>query len=411
MAHLRFPRHSGVLLIGVLIGFCFPREHIAIADLPATSQPGEVLPPDDAARYAALQAAPLHGLKNVDLADFMRLRKLALGGQLPEPAPDIGFWALKGIGQPFRLSARSHDLSESDCVTFSEWCIALGCTDDWRAAYRLQNRLRCLRGWGSVPCLHRDAVAEWIPSNSWLFDDITQALGAVTATFDVELKPEKVAECLAEQDLQPASSDRLTVSHYLPKEALLGNVADRLQTGDIIFVISRFIKSGVWRARCIHQAIVYRDGPALAVIHSTPPAVAQWPLDRLFAASSVLGCKVLRLKPNARQLVLDDFAHLEIDLNVSPQVVDSSIAAGKGDFAFMTATRDHDGTLVRDDIVYGFVDIRQGETLWSLFGPKWKSLSNLAINHDFMTRYPDLRAESYAGARIYYPLRPASVSK
>lgn len=411
MAHLRFPQYYSKLVIGVVVGLCCPHGQITRADFPATSQPGEVLPPDDATRYAALQAAPLHQLKNIDVADLMRLRKQALGGQLPDPATDIGLWALKGIGQPFRLSARSYDLSESDCVTFFEWCIALGCTDDWRAAIRLQGRLRFLVGWGSAPCLHRDAVAEWIPANAWLFDNITRGLGAPTVAFDVELKPEKVAACLAEQNLQAKSSDRMTVSHYLPKEALREGVADRLQTGDIIFVISRFMKDGVQRPHCIHQAVVYRDGSTVTVIHSSPPAVAQWPINRLFATSSILGCEVLRLKPNARQLVLDEFARLEIDLNVSPQVVDASIAAGKGDFAFMTASRDPDGTLVKDDVVYGFVDIRSGETLWKLFGPKWKSLANLAINHDFMTRYPDLNAASYVGARLYYPLRPVPVSE
>jgi len=190
-------------------------------------------------------------------------------------------------------------------------------------------------------------------------------------------------------------------------EEYIPGITHRLATGDVIFVISRYMVRNAYRPRCIHQAMLYRDGPTLTMLHSSPPAASQWTLDRLFSNSSILGLQIVRLKPNARQVVAGEFARLEIELNVPPEKMDERVRRFKGEFLYVTPTREVDETFSHDGVLYGVIDIRPGETLWRLFRQSWRSVTNLEINQDFMARYPDLRMEDYAGDRIYVPLGPA----
>jgi len=416
MAYLRAGRSYLLVVVLVLVG-----GWIAWAALPpfvlqlqlsgafaeASEESGEPLSPVDVERYGELTERPLHAMTNVELAEYMDLRNAVLEGQLPDPASDMAHYALKALGQPFRLYALTHHLGESDCVTFTETCIALACTDNWRAAYKLQSRLRYNGGQAKSACRNRESISEWIPHNAWLFDDITATLGTPLVEFEVNLHAARVAECVDGPSEEAAALGHTTVvSSYIPREYIPG-ITHRLATGDVIFVISRYMVRNAYRPRCIHQAMLYRDGPTLTMLHSSPPAASQWTLDRLFSNSSILGLQIVRLKPNARQVVAGEFARLEIELNVPPEKMDERVRRFKGEFLYVTPTREVDETFSHDGVLYGVIDIRPGETLWRLFRQSWRSVTNLEINQDFMARYPDLRMEDYAGDRIYVPLGPA----
>ncbi len=90
----------------------------------ATAAP---LTPEEQARHDELRVKPLQALKNVDLADYLRLRAKRLDGdpQRPTPADEVGHYATKAVGQPFRLFAVRFDLSEGDCVVFVERALAI----------------------------------------------------------------------------------------------------------------------------------------------------------------------------------------------------------------------------------------------------------------------------------------------
>lgn len=168
-----------VLIVGPLLV-------VAFSPGPAGAQSG-TLSNAERTLYNELSSRKLHEFQGqTDLAEYMRLRQLALSHQLPAPAQDVAHYARMSLGQPYRRGAYDRDLSETDCVTFTERCIALGCTDNWAAAYKLQARLRYKDGSGRTADLNREPILDWIPNNAWLFDEVTASFPADTTCCCIE---------------------------------------------------------------------------------------------------------------------------------------------------------------------------------------------------------------------------------
>jgi hypothetical protein len=70
----------------------------------------------------------------------------------------------------------------------------------------------------------------------------------------------------------------------------------------------------------------------------------------------------------------------------------------------ITPSRAPDSVLEIDDVEYGVLRLRQGETLWSLFQGNWKGVMELKVNDSFRHRFPDLDPNSYQGETILYPI-------
>lgn len=358
-------------------------------------QTNQAAPTFDQQKYAALAAKRLHEIGgHQQLSEYVEQRRLAFGGALPDPSEDVAHFALKSIGQRYQRKAYDRDLGQADCVTFTERCIALGCTSSWQAADKLQNRLRWQNGSGAKADLNREPLFDWIPANAWLFDDVTQHLGAPVTAFEAVFEGRTMtAQYVANVDMPTAYP--------------------ALRTGDILFVIAETSNppsDPVLRTRCVHMAITLQPGKdePVQMLHSYPPAACQWPLDNFLKNRNVRGLKVLRLKPNARQIVAGDFAKRNVLLNSSPAAIDNRLRLSKGEFGFVTPTRTADSTMELEGVVYGVVQIREGETLWSLFKSGWKAVCNLPVNKSFVQRHPSLDANGYRGDTIYVPLRWSS---
>jgi hypothetical protein len=149
----------------------------------ASAQP---LAPAQADRYEELSARPLHQFSNADLAEYLQLRGLVYASSgSPDPADEIGKYALKGLGTPFRLHAGRFSLCEADCVSFVERTIALALANDWESYYLFCERLRHKSG--TVDVLERNffTLADWVPSNTgWLLRDVTRELDAPAVSFE-----------------------------------------------------------------------------------------------------------------------------------------------------------------------------------------------------------------------------------
>ena len=362
-----------------------------IAPAYAQEQNVSTLSAADSARLSLIESKRVHELSgHHELAEFMRLRKTSMRGWLPEASLDVAYYALMAIGQPYRLKAMSNDLSEADCVTFTERCIALACTDNWGAAYSLQNRLRFRDGQEAMPNRNRETILDWIPNNAWLFDEITASLEVPVTEFEIHFER------------------RTSSTVYISKEQL-PKAYPLLQTGDILLVIADQANppsDPVTRTRCVHIAIIYKpsDTEPVQILHSYPPTACQWSLARLLKNPRVKGGKILRLKTNARQIVAAELARLDMSTSMNPADMDSKLRLKKGQFGFITPSRAPDFTIDIDGIRYGALRVRPSETLWSLFKGGWKGVANLEVNEAFMQRHPNLEATSYRDDSIYYPI-------
>jgi len=130
---------------------------------------------EEMSRFASLQRRPIHLFTNSDLAEYLNLREKCD----PEAPPwtRVAELARQTQGQPYKLGAGMFNLSCGDCVTFVERTLAAACASDWRTYWLLANRLRHEEG--RIDFLERNffTLADWVPNNSWLLQDVTRTLG------------------------------------------------------------------------------------------------------------------------------------------------------------------------------------------------------------------------------------------
>ena len=304
----------------------------------------------------------------------------------------MSLFARKTIGQQYVRNAWQHDLAQGDCVTFTERCIALGCTDSWEAAVRVQNRLRYKDGNGGAKNLNREPILDWIPNNAWLFDDVTGQLGVKTVEF------------------QAVFEGREIKAAYMPREEL-SQAGEALKTGDIVIIVgdTKTEPDPVVRTRAIHMGIIEKRPKGsredVRILQSYPPAANDYRLEALLRNPHMRGCKFLRLKADARQIVADKVAKMQPAAKAIPAEFDNRAKLRKGEFAFVTPSRSPDSVIVKDGVEYGVIRVKPGETLWSLFKSGYKSVVNLEKNQAFKAKHTDLDVKKYEGEEICYPIR------
>jgi hypothetical protein len=308
-------------------GFVIGAELIlTIAAAAPVARSVEPLSPEEAARYADLEARPLQTFTNVDLADYLWLRSadFAAKGETPNPADEVGRWATKAIGQPYRLGASRFDYSESDCVVATERAIAMALSADWDSYYRLCERLRHKDG--QVDFLERNfmTLTQWVPNNAWLLRDITAELGPVT-TFPHLAAPKRFysrlsfgeledtevgrAKAVAKAAKVAAAAERIaTAETYIAREDIPG-VLNKLRTGDVALVMRKFRSStGDPLIDCDHMGIVaVREDGAVFFAQGAPPRARK---EKLLTFQErfdrVAGFKFLRLVDDAKQAVANE---------------------------------------------------------------------------------------------------------
>jgi hypothetical protein len=281
--------------------------------------------PDDLDRYNRLLAQPLQAFTNVDFADYLRLR--AMVAVPSDPPQAVAHYALKAIGQAFRLGALRFDLSESDCVVLCERSLAAALASDWDSFYRLADRLRYRNGAASFLEANFFTLEDFVPNNAWLLADVSGDLGPVT-TFSHVVWPKRFFEKLSfgEDDTATGRAkaaakaakiaslpERLvTPQAYIPRDQLPGAIA-RMATGDILLVIRRFVGregQAPW-LDCDHMMVAVKENGAVHAVHSCRFGVQRAPLSSFLRTyPAVMGLKVLRLRDDAARRVAEELARM-----------------------------------------------------------------------------------------------------
>ncbi len=304
------------------------------------------LTPAEQARYSDLDARPLQSFTNVDLADYLALRHkdLAAKGRSPDPAEEVGHYALKALGQSYRLYASRFDYAESDCVVFVERCLAMGLSADWTTYRKLSDRLRHRDG--AVGYVKRNflTLEDWVPSNSFLLHDVSGNLGShsgpLTRGFTYVVRP-KVFRDVPPDPVTGVATEFVGVDYasankvmrtelYIPRDRL-SEALPELRTGDVALVIRQWIAPGKkpWYD-CDHMGIVIRDpGGAVTMAHSAPKCARLERLDAFLAQYlAVSGFKILRLVPESRSAVQQEIERCRTSLSApSPMAEDNFVGA------------------------------------------------------------------------------------
>lgn len=387
-----------------------------------TSPPAGILQTADQRRLLELEGRRSHEIGcHVEIAEYMDLRRQAFGGNLPSARSDIIHYARKNLGIPYKRGAYMLDLQHADCVTWTERVLSEALTDNWKDGFRLVVRLRHRDGLSGLANRNHYPLADWLPNNAWLVQDITSSLGVDTVNLDVLTDRRRRflhhATSAGQTDISqagilPGPELSLTTA-YIPKAKLKAALL-RLRSGDLAFFIADYpdLVEGASRPRCIHQGIIHRDQGRVKIFHSIHPEATESLLLR-FVQSEIprdrfLGMKFARIRPNARQLVATELANRNITALLPSDVDDQFNVRGMGDngVRLVRAARAPDEEVTIGPLVFGAVDLAPRETLYSLFRRQWEYVYELDVNASFRSAYPDPNNVS-VGARILYPLRPA----
>ena len=314
---------------------------LAMRSAPASA--AEPLTPTEQARYADLDARELQTFTNVDLADYLALRHkdLAAKGESPDPANEVAHYAVKALGQPYRLYASRFDYAESDCVVFVERCLAMGLSADWTTYRKLCDRLRHREGVVGYATRNFFTLGDWVPSNAFLLKDISRELGSCQGPIAVgfthvlrpkvfrDVPPDPVSGVATEfVGADYASPNKVARTEFYVPRGRLPNVLPELHTGDVALVIRRWDAPGKapW-FDCDHMGILIRGaGDTVAIAHSAPRCARLERLEAFLAQfSDVSGFKILRLVPQSREVVRYELEQRQANLTAPSATTEDSL--------------------------------------------------------------------------------------
>jgi len=300
----------------------------------------DVLTADEATRYAELDGRPLHRFRNVDLADYLQLRNKVLTARPDQPSlgEEVGHFARKSLGQTYRLNAVRWDLAESDCVVFTERCIAMACASDWDSYYRISERLRHKDGVVAYRNRNFFTLGDWLPNNQWLFANASDQLGLegeLSGNFTHVVRPkvfEEIPTVSGDVRIVFKGSDyvsgikQIHTEGYIPRDRV-PEVLPRLKVGDIALVL-RDAAGG--HIGCDHLLILDQesDGRIMAVAGSPPNARSEELVSFLHRYKFVSGFTFVRLRNDAREATRAELERLAHSVTVvSPLEMDQRVDA------------------------------------------------------------------------------------
>gem|GEM_PF-690095 len=235
----------------------------------------------------------------------------ALHAAEPDPIRRVVTLGRKNIGQPYEIYLLGefpfelHDpdpiycLSRSDCLTFCEHTYAMALASDWWSFLRTLQRIRYRDGVIGMLTRNHHTIADWNRNNAFLFDDLTARLGHGEAWAPFAQVCRR-ARFFARFGIGQDIPDEPITDAYVPT----GNVSSilaELRDGDFVNVIRGNAESQ-WAGHT--GMIAIGDDGAVNLLHSARPAVREQPLlDYLRSDRRCVGIKILRLRPDAEDIM------------------------------------------------------------------------------------------------------------
>ncbi len=254
-----------------------------------------------------LEHRPLYTFNESDLDRYLR--------DLPEPAGDLTGRVValgrKNIGQPYEIYLLGeypfelfdpdpiYCLAKSDCLTFCEHTYALALSSDWWMFLNALQRLRYKDG--RIGMLQRNhfTLADWNHNNRFLFEDVTPRLGDGQAAVTLNQVCRRAA-FFAKFGLGKDIPDESICDSYVPKDRVPAILAE-LKDADFVNII-RGDKDSQWAGHT--GLIALAEDGSVNFLHSAKPAVREQSLiGYLQNDKRAVGIKILRLRPNAKELM------------------------------------------------------------------------------------------------------------
>ncbi len=124
-----------------------------------------------------------------------------------------------------------------NCMAFCEHVLAMSISDNWDNFFNNLQKIRYKEGIIGIKTRNHYTMADWLPENSWLLEDVSATVGkeyvkAVTRT----ISHKKFFASKGIKNLDYVKEDRTMKVNYIPL-AEFGKITDNLRTGDILVLL------------------------------------------------------------------------------------------------------------------------------------------------------------------------------
>jgi len=125
------------------------------------------------------------------------------------------------------------NFQETNCMAYCEHVLALSISDSWDNFFNNLQQIRYKDGIIGMRTRNHYTMADWLPENDWLLDDVSAKVGGeYTKQVTRTISHTKFFQGKGISDLRYVIPDREITLDYIPKAALL-KIKDNLKVGDI----------------------------------------------------------------------------------------------------------------------------------------------------------------------------------
>jgi len=161
----------------------------------------------------------------------------------------INYYSELFLGMPYKLSCAGDgpyalyetlplvNFEETNCMVFCEHVLALSISDSWDNFFNNLQQIRYRGGIIGMRTRNHYTMADWLPENSWLLDDVSRKVGRkYTKTLTRTISHTEFFKKKGIMDLRYVLPDRELNIDYVPTEDLL-KIRKSTCPGDILALI------------------------------------------------------------------------------------------------------------------------------------------------------------------------------
>lgn len=125
------------------------------------------------------------------------------------------------------------NFKETNCMALCEHVLALSISDSWDNFFDNLQQIRYRDGLIGMKTRNHYTMADWLPQNSWLLQDVSRAVGgAFTKTMTRTISHRTFFKNKGISDMRDVLPDRTITIDYIPLDKVL-SVRQNIQTGDV----------------------------------------------------------------------------------------------------------------------------------------------------------------------------------
>jgi hypothetical protein len=129
------------------------------------------------------------------------------------------------------------NFQETNCMVYCEHVLAMSISDSWDNFFNNLQHIRYKDGIIGMRTRNHYTMADWLPENKWLLDDVTSLIGGDrTRQFTRTISHNTFFAGKGISDLRYVKPDRDVTIDYIPMNAL-PDIRDNIRSGDIMALI------------------------------------------------------------------------------------------------------------------------------------------------------------------------------